>query len=131
MSVTPLYAGFFGILLVILSWRITHLRNRFTTQRMNESGHGEMTAATRAQGHMVEYMPTGILLMLIAEFQDFSPALLHALGILLIVARLLHLKGLKDPSGQSIARKAGTRLTWLHMVIASAMCIAGSFGIIF
>jgi uncharacterized membrane protein YecN with MAPEG domain len=130
MSITPLYAGFFGILLVALSWRITAIRNKYQS-RMTEEGHTEMTAATRAQGHMVEYMPTGILLMLIAEFQDFSPALLHALGILLIIARLLHLKGLKDPSGQSIARKAGTRLTWLHMVIASAMCIAGSFGIIF
>lgn len=130
LFVTPLYAAFFGILLVILSWRIQNLRTK-STARMNEEGHTAMMAATRAQGHLVEYTPIALLLMMIAEFQDHSPTFLHVIGLMLIVARFMHLKGLKDPSGKSKARKAGTRLTWVAIVIAALACVAGSFGVIF
>ena len=125
MFITPLYAAFFGILLVILSWRIQKLRLK-TQPRMNEETHSEMTAATRAQSHLIEYTPMALLLMLMAEFQETSPFLLHALGLTLVAARLLHLKGLKDPSGKSPLRKTGTRLTWLVLVIGSITVAVGS-----
>lgn len=128
--ITPLYAGLFGIILVYLSWRIVHLRNKYQI-KMGDGGHSALIAATRAQGNLVEYLPTSLVLMLMLEFLATSAWILHGLGIWLLLARLLHLKGIKDPSGTSIHRKIGTRLTWAQIVVAALLCIIGSLGRVF
>ncbi len=130
--ITPIYAGFFGIMLVLLSWRVTKLRLKHEDNKaLRDSGHNELTAAVRAQGNFIEYLPLALLLMWMLETMQFSPWLVHVLGILLIIARLMHVHGLNEPSGAGIGRRLGTRLTWLHIVICSLLAGAGSFGIIF
>ncbi len=129
--ITPIYAGFFGVMMVILSWRVTKLRRKFEGNKMRETGHNELTAAVRARDNIVEYLPLALLLMWMLEFMQFNPWLVHALGITLIVARLMHLHGLNEPSGDGLGRRLGTRLTWLHISICSLLSFAGSFGIIF
>ena len=128
--ITPIYAGFFGIMLVMLSWRVTKLRRKYEGNKMRETGHNELTAAVRAQGNFVEYLPLTLLLMWMLETMQFSPIIIHVLGIVLIVARLLHLHGLNEPSGDGIGRKLGTRLTWVHIIVCSLLAFAGSFGVI-
>ena len=128
--ITPVYAGFFGILLVILSARVTRLRNKHEG-KMRETGHTEMTAAVRAQSNIVEYLPTALLLMWMLETMQFRGWLIHALGVFLVIARLMHLHGLNEPSGASLKRKLGTRLTWVHIVICSVLCFAGALGFVF
>lgn len=128
MSVTPLYAAFFGMLLVALSWRIQLLR-KTQNGRMNENGHSQMTAATRAYDHLLEYTPMALLLMLLLEIEGTSAPVLHALGLTLVAARLLHLKGIKAPTGQSPLRTFATRLTWAQIVAASLLCVAQAFGL--
>lgn len=128
--ITPLYAGLFGIMLVYLSWRIVRLRNKYQI-KMGDGGHNALIAATRAQGNLVEYLPVSLILMLMLEFLATSIWILHGLGIWLLIARVLHLKGIKDPSGTSIHRKIGTRLTWAQLISASLLCIVGSLGWVF
>lgn len=130
IAITPLYAGFFGLLLILLSWRITSLRSKYEI-KMGDGGHTELTAATRAHGNLIEYLPTALLLMIIVEMQGFSPWVLHTLGLQLVTARVLHLRGVNDPSGKSKNRKIGTRLTWIQIALSSLLCIAGKFGITF
>ena len=128
--ITPIYAGFFGIMLVLLSWRVTKLRRKYEGNKMRDAGHNELTAAVRAQGNLVEYLPIALLLMWMLETMQFSPWLIHALGSMLIIARLMHLHGLNEPSGDGIGRKLGTRLTWLHIVICGLLGFAGAFGLV-
>ena len=129
--ITPIYAGFFGIMQVVLSWRVTKLRGKYEGNKMRETGHNEMTAAVRAQGNFVEYLPLALLLMWMLETMQFSPWLIHSLGVLLIIARLFHLHGLNEPSGNGFGRKLGTRLKWVHIVICGLLGFAGSFGVVF
>lgn len=131
--ITPLYAGFFGIMLVVLSWRVVRLRRKYDSHphhKMNESGHNDLTAAVRAQGNLIEYLPTALLLMWMLETMQFSPWLIHGLGALLIVARLLHVRGLTAPGGNGAGRKLGTRLTWAHITACSLLGFSGAFGVI-
>lgn len=131
--ITPLYAGFFGLMLVALSWRVTHLRRKYEghhATKMNEQGHNELAAAVRAQSNIVEYLPMALLLMWTLETMQFSALVLHGLGILLIAARLLHLHGLNEPSGNGPGRKLGTRLTWLQITLSSLLAFSGAIGII-
>lgn len=127
-STTPLYAGFFGFMLVVLSWRVVRLREKLQV-KMGDGGHEVLTAATRAQGNLIEYLPTALILMLSAEFGGLHPLFIHLLGILLIVARLMHVKGINDPSGKSKLRRIGTRLTWLQIGLSSVACILAAFGV--
>ena len=128
--ITPFYAGVMGLLLIVLSWRIVNLRN-INKGKMNEEDHSIMAAATRAQGNLIEYLPTALLLLFFVEILEFRSEIVHALGALLIIARLMHIKGLNDPSGKSTLRKLGTRLTWTMMGAASLLAILGSFKIVF
>jgi uncharacterized membrane protein YecN with MAPEG domain len=127
---TPLYAGFFGIMLVILSWRVSKLKRKYDNHKMNEGGHTELSAAVRAQANIVEYLPIALLLMWMLESMQFSTWIINTLGILLIIARLMHLHGLNEPSGNGPGRKLGTRLTWLHIVVCSLLGFAGAFGVV-
>lgn len=129
--ITPIYAGFFGIMLVMLSWRVTKLRRKHEGNKMREIGHNELTAAVRAQGNFVEYLPMALLLMWMLETMQARPMIVHALGVMLIVARMMHLHGLNEPSGDGITRRLGTRLTWLQIVMAGLLCFCASFGILF
>jgi len=125
---TPVYAGFFGIMLVILSWRVARLRRKYEGNKMNDGGHNELTAAVRAQSNIVEYLPLALLLMWMLESMQFSAWIINALGILLIAARLMHVHGLNEPSGNGPGRKLGTRLTWLHITVCSLLGFAGALG---
>jgi len=129
--ITPIYAGFFGIMLVVLSRRVVKLRLKHEGNKMREMGHNELTAAVRAQGNFVEYLPLALLLMWMLETMQFSPWLVHGLGVFLILARLMHLHGLKEPSGAGLGRRVGTRLTWLHITACSLLGFAGAFGFFF
>lgn len=128
--ITPFYAAFFGIMLVALSWRVTKLRQKYSGPKMSDTGHNELTAAVRAQGNFIEYLPLALFLMALLENMNTSSLVLHLLGLLLIVARLLHLHGLNEPSGNGPGRRLGTRLTWAQIAIASVMCFAGAFGFV-
>jgi uncharacterized membrane protein YecN with MAPEG domain len=130
--ITPIYAGFFGIMLVVLSWRVTKLRYKHEGNKMlRDAGHNELTAAVRAQGNFIEYLPIALLLMWMLETMQFRPIVIHALGVLLVIARLMHVHGLNEPSGAGKGRRFGTRLTWLHIVICSLLAAVGSFGVAF
>ncbi len=131
MAVTPLYAAFFALLLVALQWKLVALRDHYRTARLQEDGHADMALLGRAIAHLVEYTPLALLLMLIAETQGTSPFILHALGMALFAGRALHLKGLHDPSGKNTLRRLGTRLVWAQIVVASLLCAASSFDIVF
>ncbi len=130
--ITPVYAGFFGILLVVLSRRVTNLRRKYeSSNKMRESGHNELNAAVRARDNIVEYVPYALLLMWMLETMQFSAHLIHGLGILLVVARMAHLHGLSQPGGDGFGRRLGNNLTWAHIIICSAFCFSGAFGFVF
>lgn len=128
--ITPAYAGIMALMLVYLSWRVVSLRKKYET-KMGDEGHSELTAAVRAHGNLLEYLPTALLLLLLLEFLSFSSWVIHALGLLLVGARIIHLKGINAPSGKSLNRRLGTRLTWAQMTIASLLCLLGAFDVTF
>lgn len=128
--ITPLYAALLGLLLVYLSHRVVSLRNKLQI-RMGDGGHAELSAAVRSQDGLIEYLPIALFMLLMVELLGFSPIIVHVLGLWLIAARLLHLKGQREPSGASRLRRTGTRMTWAQIAAACLLGLAGFFGITF
>lgn len=123
--ITPLYVGLSGILLLALSSRVVNAR-RTHKVGFGDGGHPELQRAIRVQANFVEYTPMILLLILMVELNNHSAAMIHALGIALLVSRLLHSIGLAASSGTSLPRFVGTLGTWLTLAIASAIVLMDS-----
>ena len=89
IMVTPLYAGLLVLLFIGLSLRVIRSR-RGREISLGDGGNPAMLRVIRGHANFVEYVPLALLLMLILEISRFSIYVLHALGILLVVGRLLH-----------------------------------------
>ena len=117
--VTTLYASLLGILLIFLSARVSRNRRRAKVSL----GHGEdivLVRAVRAQGNFVEYVPFALLLLFLLEIEVSELWILHLLGAMLLVGRLLHAYGVMQSVGVNFGRFWGTGLTWL-MILVSAL----------
>src|SRR5438309_1407037 len=121
MFVTPLYAGLLVIWFVVLSLRVVNLRRRGIP--FGDNGDPRVTRMVRAQANFAEYVPLALLLLGFLEATRHSIYLLHALGLTLLVARLLH--GLVLSFGWPVraGRVAGAALTFAVLLIAAGLCL--------
>ncbi len=116
--VTALYAAILGLLLIFLSDQVSRSRKRSAISL----GHGDNTAlerAMRAHGNFIEYVPFGLILMLVLESEIPQTWALHLFGIMLLAGRLLHAWGMTHPEAAFRGRFWGTALTWLMILGAS------------
>lgn len=126
MGVTALYAGLLGVLLLVLSYRVSMYRRRHGIS-LGDGGHKGLHAAIRVQGNFVEYVPTALVLLLLVELTGRQPAIVHGLGAALFLGRVLHAQGLtSNPDGKSPGRLLGILLTWLMLLTASVLLILGT-----
>jgi uncharacterized membrane protein YecN with MAPEG domain len=121
--VTALYAGLLALLLVVLALRVVRLRWKFGVG-LGDGGEKAMTRAIRIHGNATEHVPVALLLLLVAELNHAGPALLHACGAVLVVARVLHAMGLAKSAGASWPRAAGTVGTVGVIVVLAAVDVA-------
>lgn len=119
-AITTLYACLLGIWIVGLSVWVVLLRN------LDQVGIGageskRLARAIRVQGNAVEYIPLGLLLMLLLELNGGAAGWLHGFGIALLAGRLLHAQGLGRRSGYSAGRLLGASITLLAL-LGLAIC---------
>jgi len=120
--ITPLYAGLLGLLLLFLSYNVSRERMRHKVA-LGDGGQPSLQRAIRAQANLTEYAPVGLILLGCIEAQGFDGELIHFLGILLVLGRLMHGVGLSRDAGPSPLRAIGATLTWLMILLASGLGI--------
>ena len=125
MFVTPLYAGLLVLWFVLLSVRVVNLRRRGIV--FGDNGDIGVIRIVRAQGNFAEYVPLALLLMGFLEVSRYSIYLLHALGVTLLVARLLHGFALSFGWQIRIGRVAGAALTFGVLLVEAVLCLYQGF----
>ena len=81
-----------------------------------------MLAAIRAHGNFAEYVPLALLLMVMLEQGHTSVYVLHALGVVLLVARLIH--GYTLSFSYSLKRRViGMALTFTVLAVEILLCL--------
>ena len=70
-------------------------------------------------------MPLLLVMLLVAENNGASVAMVHACGAGLLLARLLHAAGLSGSAGVSFGRFWGILLTWTVLLALGAQLIWG------
>jgi len=121
MVVTPIYAGLLAILFVVLSYRVILLRGHGVS--LGDGGNPLLLRRIRAHGNFSEYVPFILLMMAMLELSHFSTYLLHALGITLVVARLLHGYALSFTEKFKFGRFWGTALTFALLGVCGVLCL--------
>jgi len=121
MIVTPLYAGVLTVLFILLSMRVVQFRQRGIP--LGDGGDPKMLRVVRGHANFAEYVPLALLLMAILELSRTSIYLLHALGIALIVSRLLHGYALSYTLKFRFGRVWGAGLTFVVLAVEAVLCI--------
>jgi len=121
LFVTPLYAGLLALWFLVLSWRVIQRRGKGTY--LGDGGDQALLRVIRGHANFAEYVPLALLMMGFLEVSRFSIYVLHALGIVLLVARLLHGYALSFTEHFSFGRFWGATLTFMVLAIEAVLCI--------
>jgi uncharacterized membrane protein YecN with MAPEG domain len=121
MFVTPLYAGVLALWFVILSARVVNLRRRGVL--FGDNGEIGVIRIVREHANFAEYVPLALLLMGFLEVNHYSIYVLHALGVMLVVARLFHGFALSFGLKMRFWRVVGAALTFIVLLIEAALCL--------
>lgn len=125
MVVTPLYAGLLAMLFLVLSWRVIQFRQRGIP--LGDGGDPKMLRLIRGHANFAEYVPLILLMMGFLEVGHTSIYILHALGITLLVSRLLHGYALSFTDRFRFGRTWGAGLTFAVLGASGALCLLQAF----
>ena len=119
-SITALYAGILALIVLALAINVTVHRNKFGVS-LGDGGNPAMLRMIRLHGNAAEYIPLGLMLMLIYEVNGGAHAALHTAGIALVLGRLLQSWGMWESSRPNFGRVCGQSLTWLTIAALAAL----------
>jgi uncharacterized membrane protein YecN with MAPEG domain len=118
LPISLFYGSMLGLILIHLSWGVS--KNRMRAQvSLGTGGDRTLEMAIRAHGNFIEYVPMALILLILVEQTGMKTAVLHAIGGALVLGRILHAYGMRNPDNTIEARKWGTTITWLLILLTS------------
>lgn len=111
------YTALNALLMLILGMLVVRARVKTRTE-IGDGGNPDMVGPLRAHANNTEYVPMGIVLLLVMYSLGSNVIVIHAMGATLTLGRLLHAFGLSRNVGTSAPRFIGMILTWLAYIIA-------------
>lgn len=117
VSVTLLYACLLGLVGLVLGGLVGRTRGAANVS-LGEGGRTDLLEAMRRHANWVENVPFAVVLMALIEINGASKTWLHALGLVLLVARIVHPFGLDASIMMRPARFVGAAGTFLMMLAA-------------
>lgn len=118
LTIAPLYAALITLLYLSLSWRVIAYR-RANSISLGDTGDKNLLKRMRAQANCAEYVPLGLILLLMTELIGAPTFALHALGMALLLGRILHAYGFASTPQKIIFRQIGMMLTLAMLALCS------------
>lgn len=119
--ITSIFAVVFVLIYLLLGVHTHQLRKQAKVP-LGEGKDDKLLRASRAHGNFNEYVPLGLILMMLLETTPGGESDAFNVGLLLIVGRVAHaisVIGYEVRSGSYILRIAGMALTWLSLAVAA------------
>lgn len=123
--ITTLYAGLLALLCVGLVAYVIQGRYKYRIG-LGDGGNPALARRIRIHGNFVEYVPFALLLLFMVDYAQTSPMIVHCLGLMLLLGRILHAWGLCCSETTSFGRMSGMILTLL-VIIACAVILIWHF----
>jgi uncharacterized membrane protein YecN with MAPEG domain len=126
MRITGLYVALGVLLVLVLAIRV--VVRRWTLRiGIGDGDDKELRKRIRAHGNAIEYLPIGLLALLLLDLDGTTPVLLHVFGVALILARAAHAFGLSRTGGTSPERFVGITLTFLTLLVMAVLLLMQQF----
>ena len=120
MAITLMYAGFFALFALALSFRAGGFRAKTGISVLfGEPANMELAERVRIHQNFLEYVPMVIILMGAIELNGGSSMFLYVVGDLLFIARIAHAIGLRHDNMAHPGRLIGILGTMLVTVAAA------------
>ena len=120
VSITSTYAGLLALTFLILSLRVISVR-RTLRVGLGDGNSSDLLRRIRVHGNFAEYVPLALILMTLVEWQGGPRAILHLVGIFLLLGRGIHAYGLSHEPELTKLRVIGMALTLLALGIAGVV----------
>jgi len=120
LVITSLYASMMAILVIFLAFKVVDFR-RTKSVGLGDNGDKQGMRAIRVHANAVEYIPLFLILMGLYEANGGNDLVLHIVGFIAVIARLLHATGLSKSAGTTFGRFVGTLLTWILTLILAGL----------
>ncbi|AGV19963.1 MULTISPECIES: MAPEG family protein [Vibrio] len=115
--ITALYANILAILIIWLAVQVIKQR-RLNQIAYADGGVEVLQIARSAQSNATEYIPITLILMALLEFNSAYPTWIHLTGIIFVIGRVIHAKGiLKKDLKKRIRGMQVTFLVILSLVV--------------
>ncbi len=118
---TALWSGLMILLLVILGIRVAMARQG-NKVLLGDGGNATVLLASRVFGNAAEYIPASIGAMAVLTLLGMPSYILHVLGGLLFLGRVIHAASLSTEK-PTAGRVIGMSLTWLPLFLAGGMLV--------
>lgn len=115
MPITPIYAAILGLIYFALSIRVIKFR-RSNKVALGYAHKKDFRRAIRVHANFAEYVPMSLLLLWFLESLTYAALLIHILGVMLIIGRLIHAYGLSQVQEDTRFRVYGMLLTFAVLV---------------
>ena len=126
IHITLIYAAILGFLFVVLSIRV--IKQRFGTKvLLGDGGNYNLNVAIRTHANFSEYIPLTLILVMGVEHLGYPSTLIHAFGIILVLARVSHIGGLLTKKSAGNGRPLGVIATLSIITISSVLILLRSF----
>ncbi|MCF6300884.1 MAG: MAPEG family protein [Proteobacteria bacterium] len=122
LIITSLYASILAILVIFLAFKVTSFR-RAKSVGLGDDGDKDGMRVIRVHANAIEYIPIILILMGVYEANGAPSLMLHIVGSVAVIARVLHATGLSKSAGKTFGRFAGTFLTWFVILVLSGLNI--------
>tara|TARA_B100000029_G_scaffold496869_1_gene563724 strand:- start:672 stop:1052 length:381 start_codon:yes stop_codon:yes gene_type:complete len=110
--VTLLYAGILILLSILLANQVLYVR-----LRGDREPEWKENTVQRVQSNFVENVPLSLLLLFLIEISGTHTHIVHTMGILLTIFRILHAWGMSRSPGANYPRLIGAQGTFLLMAV--------------
>lgn len=90
---SAMYASISAFLIIWLSLNVIKKRREFKVS-IGDGHNKKLKIAMAAQSNAIEYIPIALLLLFSLEYNNANILLVHSLGLLLIIGRIIHAKGI-------------------------------------
>lgn len=118
LAAAALYTGLLTFVLLWLGFHVSQKRRRLRIS-IGDAGNPEMLRAMRGQANFVENAPMAVIILYGMAFFDAPVLLIHFLGALLVIGRILHAMHFTRDDAPVWQRASGAALTAFVLFIGA------------
>ena len=122
LPITALYVALMALISTWLSTGAARARGAAKVA-VGDGGNTARLVAMRRQANFVEYVPLLMVMFAVLELNGAGAALLHGLGIALVIGRVVHPFGLNAENPATPGRIAGAGLTLVVTLVAAGVLL--------